>query len=284
MKMARMKGLGMGMDALYSENDTESKAYRTLRLTEIAPNKYQPRTDFDDEAISTLADSIKQHGVLQPLIVRPLETGGYQIIAGERRWRAARIAGLDEVPVVIKRLNDKQTMELALVENLQRENLNPVEEALGYRELIETYGYTQEQVAKIVSKSRPAVANSLRILSLGEAILKMVRDGDVSLGHAKVLVGIEDESVRNELALKVKRDLLTVRNLEDLAKTSQTAKKPKHPQKKEVFLKEIELSLAETTGRKVTVSGKNGKGKLEIEFYSEEDLAAIAKLLEKLNG
>lgn len=282
--MARMKGLGMGMDALYSENDTESKAYRTLRLTEIAPNKYQPRTDFDDEAISTLADSIKQHGVLQPLIVRPLETGGYQIIAGERRWRAARIAGLDEVPVVIKRLNDKQTMELALVENLQRENLNPVEEALGYRELIETYGYTQEQVAKIVSKSRPAVANSLRILSLGEAILKMVRDGDVSLGHAKVLVGIEDESVRNELALKVKRDLLTVRNLEDLAKTSQTAKKPKHPQKKEVFLKEIELSLAETTGRKVTVSGKNGKGKLEIEFYSEEDLAAIAKLLEKLNG
>lgn len=282
--MARMKGLGMGMDALYSENDTESKAYRTLRLTEIAPNKYQPRTDFDDEAISTLADSIKQHGVLQPLIVRPLETGGYQIIAGERRWRAARIAGLAEVPVVIKRLNDKQTMELALVENLQRENLNPVEEALGYRELIETYGYTQEQVAKIVSKSRPAVANSLRILSLGEAILKMVRDGDVSLGHAKVLVGIEDESVRNELALKVKRDLLTVRNLEDLAKTSQTAKKPKQPQKKEVFLKEIELSLAETTGRKVTVSGKNGKGKLEIEFYSEEDLAAIAKLLEKLNG
>lgn len=282
--MARMKGLGMGMDALYSQNDTESKAYRTLRLTEIAPNKYQPRTDFDDEAISTLADSIKQHGVLQPLIVRPLETGGYQIIAGERRWRAARIAGLDEVPVVIKRLNDKQTMELALVENLQRENLNPVEEALGYRELIETYGYTQEQVAKIVSKSRPAVANSLRILSLGEAILKMVRDGDVSLGHAKVLVGIEDEAVRNELALKVKRDLLTVRNLEDLAKTSQTAKKPKQPQKKEVFLKEIELSLAETTGRKVTVNGKNGKGKLEIEFYSEEDLAAIAKLLEKLNG
>lgn len=282
--MARMKGLGMGMDALYSQNDTESKAYRTLRLTEIAPNKYQPRTDFDDEAISTLADSIKQHGVLQPLIVRPLETGGYQIIAGERRWRAARIAGLDEVPVVIKRLNDKQTMELALVENLQRENLNPVEEALGYRELIETYGYTQEQVAKIVSKSRPAVANSLRILSLGEAILKMVRDGDVSLGHAKVLVGIEDEAVRNELALKVKRDLLTVRNLEDLAKASQTAKKPKQPQKKDVFLKEIELSLAETTGRKVTVSGKKGKGKLEIEFYSEEDLAAIAKLLEKLNG
>lgn len=281
--MARVKGLGMGMEALFSENETKGSSPQTLRLTEIFPNKEQPRTDFDDEAISALADSIKQHGVLQPLLVRPMPSGGYQIVAGERRWRASRIAGLNEVPVYIKELNDEQTMQLALVENLQRENLNPVEEALGYRELIDTYGYTQEQVAKIVGKSRPAVANSLRILNLDEATLKLVRDGDVSAGHAKVLAGIEDRTLRAELALKVKRDMLTVRQLEELAKTSSKPKKEKLPPKKEVYFKEVELSLAETLGRKVNVNGKNGKGKLEIEFYSQEDLAAIAKALEGLN-
>lgn len=281
--MARVKGLGMGMEALFSENETKGSQPQTLRLTEIFPNKEQPRTDFDDEAISALADSIKQHGVLQPLLVRPMPGGGYQIVAGERRWRASRIAGLSEVPVYIKELDDKQTMQLALVENLQRENLNPVEEALGYRELMETYGYTQEQVAKIVGKSRPAVANSLRILGLDEATLKLVRDGDVSLGHAKVLAGIEDRALRAELALKVKRDMLTVRQLEDIAKTTNKPKKEKLPPKKEVYFKEVELSLAETLGRKVNVNGKNGKGKLEIEFYSQDDLAAIAKALESLN-
>lgn len=281
--MARVKGLGMGMEALFSENETKGSQPQTLRLTEIFPNKEQPRTDFDDEAISALADSIKQHGVLQPLLVRPMPGGGYQIVAGERRWRASRIAGLSEVPVYIKELDDKQTMQLALVENLQRENLNPVEEALGYRELMETYGYTQEQVAKIVGKSRPAVANSLRILGLDEATLKLVRDGDVSLGHAKVLAGIEDRALRSELALKIKRDMLTVRQLEDIAKTANKPKKEKLPPKKEVYFKEVELSLAETLGRKVNVNGKNGKGKLEIEFYSQDDLAAIAKALESLN-
>ncbi len=281
--MARVKGLGMGMEALFSENETKGSSPQTLRLTEIFPNKEQPRTDFDDEAISALADSIKQHGVLQPLLVRPMPGGGYQIVAGERRWRASRIAGLNEVPVYIKELNDEQTMQLALVENLQRENLNPVEEALGYRELIDTYGYTQEQVAKIVGKSRPAVANSLRILNLDEATLKLVRDGDVSAGHAKVLAGIEDRALRSDLALKVKRDMLTVRQLEELAKTASKPKKEKIPPKKEVYFKEVELSLAETLGRKVNVSGKNGKGKLEIEFYSQDDLAAIAKTLESLN-
>ncbi len=272
----------MGMDALFTENDSEEKPHKTLRLTEIYPNKEQPRTDF--EALSTLAESIKQHCVLQPLLVRPMDSGGYQIVAGERRWRAARMAGLEEVPVFIRKLTDQQTMELALVENLQRENLNPVEEALGYKELMETYGYTQEQVARIVGKSRPAVANSLRILGLDSTTLKMVRDGEISIGHAKILAGVEDSAKRAELAQKVKRDLLTVRNLEELVKTESSPKKPKLPPKKDVYLKEIELSLAETTGRKVTVSGKNGKGKLEIEFYSEEDLAAIANLLAKLNG
>lgn len=281
--MARSKSLGMGMDALFTENDSEEKPHKTLRLTEIYPNKEQPRTDFDDEALSTLAESIKQHGVLQPLLVRPMEQGGYQIVAGERRWRAARMAGLEEVPVFIRKLTDQQTMELALVENLQRENLNPVEEALGYKELMETYGYTQEQVARIVGKSRPAVANSLRILGLDDITLKMVRDGEISIGHAKILAGVEDSAKRAELAQKVKRDLLTVRNLEELVKTELSPKKPKIAPKKDVYLKEIELSLAETTGRKVTVNGKNGKGKLEIEFYSNDDLAAIANLLAKLN-
>lgn len=281
--MAKIKGLGMGMDALFTENETDAKLPKTLRLTEIFPNKSQPRTDFDDEALSALSRSIKQHGVLQPLLVRPLASGGYQIVAGERRWRAARMAGLEEVPVVIKELDDRKTMELALVENLQRENLNPVEEALGYKELMDLYGYTQEQVSSIIGKSRSAVANSLRILGLDEQTLSLVRNGDVSLGHAKVLAGVEDRDLRAELALKVKRDMLTVRNLEELVRMASAPKKQKSAPKKDVFLKEIELSLAETTGRKVTVNGKNGKGKLEIEFYSEDDLACIARLLEKIN-
>ncbi|MCD7784723.1 MAG: ParB/RepB/Spo0J family partition protein [Oscillospiraceae bacterium] len=280
--MAKVKGLGMGMDALFSQNETEEKQQKTLRLTEISPNRDQPRTDFDDEALGKLADSIKQHGVLQPLLVRPLETGGYQIIAGERRWRAARMAGLDEVPVVIKEMDDKGAMELALVENLQRENLNPVEEALGYKELMEKWGYTQEQVAQVVNKSRPAIANSIRLLSLDEKTLAMVRNGDISVGHAKVLAGVKNEDLRAELAMQVKRDMLTVRNLEQLVRAKSTQKKPKNSPQKETFLREIELSLAQTTGRKVTVSGKNGKGKLEIEYYSEEDLAKIARLLENL--
>ncbi len=280
--MAKIKGLGMGMDALFSQNETEQQHQKTLRLTEISPNREQPRTDFDDEALSKLAESIKQHGVLQPLLVRPLESGGYQIVAGERRWRAARMAGLDEVPVVIKDMDDKGAMELALVENLQRENLNPVEEALGYKELMEKWDYTQEQVAQVVNKSRPAVANSIRLLSLDEKTLGMVRNGDISVGHAKVLAGVEDEKLRAELALQVKRDMLTVRNLEQLVRAKSTQKKPKNSPQKETFLREIELSLAQTTGRKVTVSGKNGKGKLEIEYYSEEDLAKIARILENL--
>ena len=280
--MAKNKGLGMGMDALFTQNETDQQHQKTLRLTEISPNREQPRTNFDDEALSKLAKSIKQHGVLQPLLVRPLESGGYQIVAGERRWRAARLAGLDEVPVVIKEMDDKGTMELALVENLQRENLNPVEEALGYKELMEKWGYTQEQVAQVVNKSRPAVANSIRLLSLDEKTLGMVRNGDISVGHAKVLAGVEDENLRAELALQVKRDMLTVRNLEQLVRAKSTQKKPKNSPQKETFLREIELSLAQTTGRKVTVSGKNGKGKLEIEYYSEEDLAKIARILENL--
>lgn len=280
--MAKAKGLGMGMEALFSQNETKKQS-QTLRLTEIFPNKTQPRTDFDDEAIKELSESIKQHGVLQPLLVRPMPTGGYQIVAGERRWRASRMAGLDEVPVYIKELTDEQTAQLALVENLQREDLNPVEEALGYKELMSAYGYTQEQVAKIVGRSRPAVANSLRILSLDDTTLQLVRDKEISLGHAKVLAGVEDPDLRSQLALKVKRDLLTVRNLEELVKKVTVPRKQPTPAKKEVYFKEVELSLAENLGRKVAVNGRNGKGKLEIEFYSNDDLSAIANALTALN-
>ncbi len=277
------KGLGMGMDALFSQNESKKQS-QTLRLTEISPNKNQPRTDFDDSAISELAESIKQHGVLQPLLVRPMEGGGYQIVAGERRWRASRMAGLTEVPVYIKELTDEQTAQLALVENLQREDLNPVEEAKGYKELMDKYGYTQEQVSKIVGKSRPAIANSIRILSLDATTLGLVREREISVGHAKVLAGVEDENLRADLAIKVKRDLLTVRNLEALVESlSKAPKKPKTEPKKDVYFKEVELALAENLGRKVTVNGKKGKGKLEIEFYSNDDLGAIAKALARLN-
>ena len=281
--MAKIKGLGMGLDSLFTENETEGRKPLSLRITEVFPNKNQPRTDFDDEALEALSESIQQHGILQPILVRPYE-GAYQIVAGERRWRAARLAGLEEVPVVIKELDDVKTAEIALVENLQRENLNPIEEALGYKKLMETCNYTQEDAAKVVGKSRSAVANSLRLLSLDNSTLEMVKNGDISVGHAKILVGVEDVALRQDLALKVKRDTLTVRNLEELLKTLSKPKPEVKVKKKDVYFKEIELSLAETTGRKVNVNGKNGKGKLEIEFYSNEDLAEIAKLLAKLNG
>ena len=281
--MAKNKGLGMGLDSLFTENETEGRKPLSLRITEVFPNKNQPRTDFDDEALEALAESIKQHGILQPILVRSYE-GAYQIVAGERRWRAARLAGLEEVPVVIKELDDIKTAEIALVENLQRENLNPIEEALGYKQLMETCNYTQEEAAKVVGKSRSAVANSLRLLALDHSTMEMVKNGEISVGHAKILVGVEDPALRQDLALKVKRDTLTVRNLEELLKTLSKPKPEVKPKKKDVYFKEIELSLAETTGRKVNVNGKNGKGKLEIEFYSNEDLAEIAKLLAKLNG
>ena len=280
--MAKSKGLGMGMDALFYENDTDKKAAQTLKLTEIEPNKSQPRTDFDEESIVALADSIKQHGVLQPLLVRPLPSGRFQIVAGERRWRASRMAGLSEVPVLIKELDDRQTMQLALIENLQRENLNPIEEAQGYKDLMETYDMTQEQVARVIGKSRSAVANSLRLLSLDPTTMKMVRNGEVSVGHAKVLAGVEDSALRTELASRVKRDMLTVRALEEAVKNAAKAEKHEEHAKDEApktFFREVEISLREAMNRRVKVSAKGEKGKLEIEFYSEDDLKDLAELL-----
>lgn len=282
--MARSKDLGMGLDALFSENDTKNLQAQNLRLTEIFPNKSQPRRDFDDKALETLAESIKQHGVLQPILVRPLATGGYQIVAGERRWRASRLAGLDEMPVYIRDLDDKQTAQLALVENLQREDLNPVEEALGYKSLMEDTGATQEEVSKIVGKSRSAVGNSLRLLGLEPKLLELVRKGEVSPGHARALLAIEDSSFREEVAYKVKRGELSVRQVEELAKKGIATKKPS-AKKRESIYHEVELALKETAGRVCTVKEtKGGGGTIAVEFYDRDDLMAIARLLEKLRS
>ena len=186
-------GLGSGLDSLFSDNTTEVQVKKTLRITEIEPNREQPRKNFSDEAITALAESIRDHGMLQPILVRPMEDGSYRIVAGERRWRAARMLGLDEVPVNIKEMTDTEAAQLALIENLQRENLNPVEEALGFKELIEKYGMTQDAVAKTIGRSRSSVSNSMRILALPDRILNMVEDGELSLGHAKALLSFENE-------------------------------------------------------------------------------------------
>lgn len=286
--MAKKRGLGMGMDALFFENSTESSSSQTLRISEIEPNKSQPRIDFDDEAIATLADSIRQHGLLQPLLVRPLENGSYQIVAGERRWRACRMAGLDEIPVHIKELSDQETMQVALIENLQRENLNAIEEALGYQDLIDNYNMTQEEVAKTVGKSRSVVANCLRALKLEDEIQNMLRNGDITIGHAKALAGVENSQIRVDLAKKCKEDMLTVRNLEKLcAKISEESNnKPQSKEKKQSvidsYFKEVELALNQELGRKVTVNSAKNKGTIEIEFYNKDDLSELAKLLAKV--
>lgn len=274
----------MGLDALFTENGAGSVQASKLRLTEISPNKSQPRRDFDDKALETLCDSIKQHGVLQPILVRPLSAGGYQIVAGERRWRAARMAGLDEIPVYIRELSDEETARLALVENLQREDLNPVEEALGYKKLIEDGGLTQEDVAKTVGKSRSAVTNSLRLLGLDPKTLDLLKRGEITSGHARALLSIEDEKMRGDVAQKIKRDGLSVRQVEELAKRPPEPKK-QPPKKRESIYHEVEISLRETAGRICSVKeNKSGGGTLSVEFYDAEDLMSIARAIAEKCG
>lgn len=275
-------GLGGGLDLLFEDNSSDVQVKKTLRLSEMEPNRGQPRKYFDDAAISALADSIREHGVLQPLLVRPLPMGGYQIVAGERRWRAARMLGLDEVPVNIKEISDIETMQIAIIENLQRENLNPVEEANGFSELIEKYGMTQDQVAKMVGKSRSAVANSIRLLALPERVLKMLENGDLSVGHAKALLGFEDEEMLLAIANRASEGGMTVRQVEKLAQksTEETAEIDRDSDKKiDNYFKEMEISLNERLGRKVKVDFGKNKGALILEFYDKEDLAAIAEKL-----
>ncbi len=277
-------GLGAGLDTLFSDNTNEIQVKKTLRVSEIEPNRDQPRKSFSDEAITALAESIREHGMLQPILVRPLATGGYQIVAGERRWRAARMLGLDEVPVNIRELSDIETMQIALIENLQRENLNPVEEAMGYKELMENYGMTQDKVAKIVGRSRSAVANSVRLLTLPERVIKMLEKGELSVGHAKALLGFENEELLIATALKAADGGLTVRQVERAAQksaeeTEQTENKS--DRKIDNYFTEMEISLRNTLGRKVKVDYGKNKGVLILEFYDKEDLSALADKLAK---
>lgn len=283
---AKKGGLGRGLDALFVDNSLEeispTSAVR-LKINEIEPNRSQPRKDFDEKALSELADSIAQHGIIQPLLVRPLSDGAYQLVAGERRWRAARLAGLTDVPVVVRELSDSETMEIALIENLQREDLNPIEEALGLKLLIDTYGLTQEECASRVGKSRPAIANSLRLLSLSEYILDLVRDGTISSGHARALIPLEDHQKMHDLAQDIISKELSVRETERAVKLLLKGEKPaKKPKKRDKYYDEVELALSQSMGRKIKVlPGKGQRGTLEIEFFSKDDLRKIAKALEE---
>jgi len=276
-------GLGNGLDSLFEDNAIDIQVKKTLRISEIEPNRNQPRKNFSDEAITALADSIQEHGMLQPILVRPLSTGGYQIVAGERRWRAARMLGLDEVPVNIRELSDMETMQIAIIENLQRENLNPIEEASGYNELIEHFGMTQDKVAKMVGRSRSAVANAVRLLALPERVIKMLENGDISAGHGRALLGFEDdEELLIAMAVKASDGGLTVRQVEKAAQKyadSEEVLPEKSDKKIDNYFKEMELSLNERLGRKVKVDYGKNKGALILEFYDKEDLAAIAEKL-----
>lgn len=278
----KQSGLGKGLGALMLENSVdEMTATNTLPLSEIIPNKEQPRKTFDEGALQELADSIVQHGVLQPLLVRPLPAGGYQLVAGERRWRASRIAGLKEVPVVIKELSDVETMEIAIIENLQREDLNPIEEAEGLQALIDKCGFTQEDVAVSVGKSRPAIANSLRLLKLPQEVRDMTRKGEISAGHARALLAFDNGALIFEVAQSIIKNKLTVRDVERLAKMAdKEGTTPRsRAKRRDPFYDEVELSLQEVLGRKVKVYNGRGRGTLEIEFYSAEDLKNIANKL-----
>ena len=277
--MANPKGLGKGLGALmgdYMEDSHSESPYRLLPIYKIEPNPDQPRQDFNEDELNSLAESIALHGVVQPLTVRETSSGYYQIIAGERRWRAARLADLKEIPVVIIEADDKKTMELALIENLQRQDLNPVEEALGYRSLMDEYGLTQEETAARVGKSRPAVANALRLLSLSPKVLDMLRNGQLTAGHARAVLVLSTEKAQNEAAQKISALGLSVRQAELLCKNMTKQTQPK----KEVtlavdYVAECEKTLSKHLGRGVKIINGKRKGKFELEFYGQEDLQVL---------
>lgn len=272
-------GLGSGMDLLFEDNVSQVQVKKTLRLSELEPNRAQPRKNFDETAISALADSIQEHGILQPILVRPLAFGGYQIVAGERRWRAARMLGLDEVPVIIRDLSDLETAQIALIENLQRENLNPLEEAQGYKQLQDDFDMKQDEIAKTVGKSRSAVANAMRLLRLPEEVQELLIDGSISAGHARALLAFTNEALMIEAAQKAAAGLLTVRQLEKIASDSEKPDKPDQPQQISSYYREMEISLHDRLARKVKVDFKKNKGTLTLEFYDEDDLRALAEKL-----
>ncbi|MBQ7203420.1 MAG: ParB/RepB/Spo0J family partition protein [Eubacterium sp.] len=280
--MAKKTGLGKGLGALMLENSVDSSlSTSTLPINDIIPNKDQPRKTFDEAALEELAESIRLHGVLQPLLVRPLTTGGYQLVAGERRWRASRMAELKEVPVIIKELDDTEAMQIAIIENLQREDLNPIEEAEGLQALIDKCGFTQEEAAASVGKSRPAITNSLRLLKLPEDVREMTKSGAISAGHARALLAFDNEALIREVADQIVSKKLTVRDVEKMAKRPVSKASGKTTKRRDSFYDEVELALSEALGTKVRVNNGRNKGTLEIEFYTLEDLKNIANAIYK---
>ncbi len=283
--MASKKGLGRGIESLFSENSLEeinNSSTEKIKLVDIVPNKDQPRKKFNEAALSELADSISQHGVIQPLLVRPLSGGTYQLVAGERRWRASRMAGLKEVPVVIKELSDEEASVIAMIENLQREDLNAIEEADGIKYLMTKYGLTQEEVSERVGKSRSAVANALRLLKLPESISEYVRDGIISAGHAKALLPLENEEKMVSLCNNIIKDNLSVRETEKIVKMMTAEKKNKKKKSRDKFFDEVELSLNETLKRKIKInSTSKNKGTITIEFFDKDDLTNFVKFFDE---
>lgn len=290
--MAKARGgLGKGLDALFEENTSSAPDTppSVMAIGDIEPNRDQPRKEFDQASLSDLADSIRQYGVLQPLLVRPMPDGIYQLVAGERRWRAARMAGLSQVPVIIRELSDTETMALALIENLQREDLNPMEEAAGYRDLMERFGLTQEQVSAKVGKSRPVITNAMRLLNLPDLVRSMVETQQISAGHGRALLSLDSEDEICQAANEVVKKGLSVRQTEALVKKMKA--KDQNPPQQTVwnnsYYTEVQLALSESLSRKVKVSGTSGekeKGTLTIEFYGEEDLRNLAALFQRLEG
>ncbi|TZE80754.1 ParB/RepB/Spo0J family partition protein [Calorimonas adulescens] len=274
------KGLGKGLQALIPETDTTPA--NEISIDEIIPNENQPRKDFDEEALASLTESVRQYGVLQPILVTPTD-GGYRIVAGERRYRAAKAAGLEKIPAVVRTITEEEVMELALIENLQREDLNPIEEARAYRTLMEEYSLTQEEIAKIIGKSRPAIANSLRLLNLEPRVREFVEAGRLSAGHAKALLGVENPAKQYEVALKVMNEDLSVRETEKivskLVEQNRAKSKKTREVKKDPIIKNIEDRLEKALGTKVQINtGKKG-GKIYIEYYSNEELERIIEVI-----
>lgn len=290
--MAKRKtelGLGRGLNALLGDPDLQpqSEGSVTLSISQVEPGLNQPRKRFEPAALADLAESIRVHGIIQPLTVRRLASGYYQIIAGERRWRAAKEAGLAEVPAVIIEADDRKVMELGLIENLQREDLNPAEEARGYQSLMEDYGLTQEQVAQRMGKSRPAVANTLRLLALPDDLMKLVEEGQLSAGHARAILGAPTPSLQRQAAKRVVEEQLSVRQTEALVKALQKEKRTKPaPDGADLslYLGELEKNLSGRLGRKVKIAHRGKKGRIELEYYDSQDLESLLALLQALPG
>ena len=288
MSAKQNKGLGTGLGALFGNDNfsEEESELLYLPISKVEPRMEQPRNYFDEEALQELSESILQYGLIQPITVRKLDSGYYQIIAGERRWRASRLAGLSEVPVRVIEADDRRTAELALVENLQREDLNPIEEAKGYKTLIEVYGLTQEEAAKSVGRSRPAITNSMRLLNLSEAVMEMVEKGSLSAGHARALIPISDEAQQLAAAMEVVEKNYSVRRTEQLA--AKLTRAPKEDAEKKLginvdYSAEVSNRLSLALGRKVKLINGKKTGKIELEFYSADDREALIEALEKLN-